>query len=106
MMQKEELEKKSLVELKKMCRDNGIIISTTKSKIIKDILDYFTPDVITESIPSKLSIPKDMKIVAVKNIETNKHNQIGRLREKNLVRFLYYSMGVYYYLTNKEFNFI
>ena len=38
--------------------------------------------------------------------ESDKRQQIGKLREKNKVKDLYYSMGVHYYEVDKDFNFI
>ena len=38
--------------------------------------------------------------------ENEKRIQIGKLREKNNVKELYYSMGVHYYEVDKDFNFI
>ena len=38
--------------------------------------------------------------------DNDKRVQLGKFREKNNVRELYYSMGVHYYEVDKDFNFI
>ena len=103
---KEELNKLSLVELKLLCKEYRIASSGTKAKLIKSILDIEKPVPVTVNTSTEYKPPKDKKIIGLKSTDHNKRLQIGRLREKNDVIDLYYSMGVHYYLVNKDFEFV
>lgn len=103
---KEELNKLSLVEIKLLCKQYRLARSGTKAKLIKSILDLEKPVPITINIPTEYKPPKGKKVIGLKLDEQDKRVQLGKLREKNKVTDLYYSMGVHYYLVDKDFQFI
>ena len=103
---REELKKKSLQELKIVAKSYKLMISGTKSQIIKRILDHTKPEpVVVHSHPASLS-PSGKKIVGAKTTEGGKLRQLGQQVEKKQAHKLYYSMGVHYFEVNKEFEFI
>jgi len=103
---KENLQKLSLVEIKLICKGYGLHRTGTKSKLIKSIVDFLKPEPIKVNLPTEYKPPKGKKVVGVILGESDKSIQIGKLREKNNVQTLYYSMGVHYYLVDKEFQFV
>ena len=107
-MTKEELNKLHLIELKNLAKSLKIQYGGSKTQLIKRILDASTPEVfkpVVHSHPAQMS-PPDKKIVGVITSDTVKMNQIGKLKENNKVRLLYYSLGVLYYEVDKNFNFL
>jgi len=103
---REDLKKLSLVELKVICKDLHLIRTGTKSELVKIILEATKPEPTVVSIPKEYKPPKGKKVIGLKLNEQDKLSQIGRLREKGKVVNLYYSMGVHYYLVDKDFEFI
>lgn len=107
-MTKEELNKLHLIELKNLAKSLKVQYGGSKTQLIKRILDASTPEVfkpVVHSHPSQMS-PPDKKIVGVITSDTVKMNQIGKLKENNKVKDLYYSLGVLYYEVDKDFNFL
>jgi len=102
---KENLKNLSLVELKLICKELHINRSGTKTQLINSIVELMKPSPKIVSIPKEYKPPKDKKVVGIKMNENEKQVQIGKLKEKGLTRFLYYSMGTNYYLVDKEFQF-
>ena len=103
---REELKKKSLQELKIVCKEYRINKSGTRAQIIKRIWDHVKPEpVVVHSHPASLS-PAGRKIVGAKTTEGDKLRQLGQQVEKKQAHILYYSMGVHYFEVNKEFEFI
>jgi hypothetical protein len=103
---KEELNKLSLVEIKLLCKQYRLARTGTKGNLIKSILDLEKPTPVTINIPTEYKPPKGKKVIGVKSGDQEKLIQVGKLREKNKVQNLYYSMGVHYFLVDKEFQFI
>jgi len=103
---KESLKKLSLFEVKLICKDYHLNRTGTKTILINSIMSRLKPLPITVNIPTEYKIPKGKKIVGLKIEESDKRIQIGKLREKQKVKELYYSMGAHYYLVDKDFGFI
>lgn len=103
---KEELNKLSLVEIKLLCKQYRLKRTGTKTQLIKSILDSEKEDPIVVSIPKEYKPPKGKKVIGLKMDEKDKRFQLGKEREKNRVQTLYYSMGVHYYLVDKDFEFV
>tara|TARA_R110000803_G_scaffold90401_3_gene157721 strand:- start:5289 stop:5612 length:324 start_codon:yes stop_codon:yes gene_type:complete len=103
---KEELKKLSLFEIKLICKRYNLKRTGTKSILINSILSYLKPNPVVINIPTEYKLPKDKKIIGLKLDEPNKRTQLGKLREKQIIKELYYSMGVNYYLVDKDFEFI
>lgn len=103
---KEDLSKKSVVELKYICKKNHLRISSKKADLIKNILDHFTiPEpVINTNKPLKGVSGK--KIVGVKITDKSKLVEISKQLTDNGNKIVYYSMGVIYYLVDEQFNFV
>ena len=102
---RENLNKLSLVELKVICKNLRLKLTGTKSQLIKSIIDLMKPQPEVVSIPKDFKIPRGKKIIGLKLSEHDKRIQIGKLRQKNNVTDLYYSMGVHYYIVDKDFKF-
>jgi hypothetical protein len=103
---REELNKLSLVELKLLCKEYQLARTGTKSQLIKSILDLEKPVPITVHIPTEYKPPQGKKVIGLKIDEKEKRIQLGKEREKGKVQTLYYSMGVHYYLVEKDFQFV
>ena len=103
---KENLKKISLVEIKLICKEYGLHRSGTKTSLINSIVDFNKPTPVTVNLPTEYKSPKGKKVVGLMISENEKRIQIGKLREKNNVKELYYSMCVHYYEVDKDFNFI
>jgi len=103
---KEYLQSLHLVQLKKICKDYRVNYGGTKPQLIFRILDANKPVTpVLNNHPESLS-PSDKKIVGVINGETDKGRQIGRQIEMKKATFLYYAVGVRYYIVDKDFEFI
>jgi hypothetical protein len=103
---RENLKKLSLVEIKLICKEYSLHRTGTKTKLINSILDFIKPVPVTVSLPTEYKPPKGKKVIGIMMGESDKRKQIGKLREKNKVKDLYYSMSVHYYEVDKDFNFI
>lgn len=103
---KEELKKLSLVEIKLLCKEYRLGRTGTKTQLINSILDLEKPSPEIVSLPKDFKPPKGKKVIGLKLSEHDKRVQLGKLREKNKVVDLYYSMGCHYYLVDKDFNFV
>lgn len=103
---REDLKKLSLVELKILCKQYGLHRTGTKTQLIKKILDLTKPEPIVVNSYSHYKLPPDKKIIGLKIDESEKRVQLGKIREKGKVKDLCYSMGVHYYIVDKDFQFI
>mgnify|MGYP003647077433 CR=1 FL=1 len=100
-----EYEKLSLVELKNYCKKRNLPYGGNKNKLIKILNDFDSPEPIVVNTHKNIDLPKDKKIVGVKCGEKDKSQRIGKEREKGGVKNMYWSMGVFYYMVNKDFTF-
>lgn len=95
---KEELSKKSLVEIKIIAKELRIPISGSKSQIISLILDSFKP--IVSSLNTHTSMGKNANtIYGIKMTDNEKLISNSKKLEEKKCKFLYYSMGYFYFST-------
>jgi len=97
--------KLSLVELKNICKTRHLLYGGTKKQLIKRLRDFDKPEEPKVSIPKGIELPKGKKIVGVISGDKERSQRIGKEREKGKVRFLYWSMDVFYYVVDESFNF-
>ena len=103
---KEYLQSLHLVQLKKICKDYRINHGGSKTQLITRILDANKPVTpVMNSHPSSLT-PSDKKIIGIMDGETEKSRQVGKQVELKRGTFLYYAVGVRYYVVDKDFEFI
>jgi len=103
---KDQLKKLSLQELKIISKGMGLGVSGTKTQLINNIWDFSKPQpILVNTHNESLTVP-GRKMVGIKKGENEKLKQVGSQVEKKLAKFIYYSMDVYYYEVNKEFNFV
>lgn len=93
-MEKSELEKLSLVELKNLCKKEGLNFDKSREELIFALDEYFKPMRI-KSEPTKKS-PK-LKIKAVKLEDSEQLTEMGKLVEKKLAHKLYYANDNIYF---------
>lgn len=103
---RENLKKLSLVEIKLICKEYSLPRTGTKTVLINSIVDFNKPIPVTINLPTEYKSPKGQKVIGLMMGDNEKRVQLGKFREKNNVRELYYSMGVHYYEVDKDFNFI
>jgi len=103
---KENLKELSLVEIKQICKRYGLRRTGSKTVLINSIVKYTTEPEVTVSLPTEYKPSPGKKVVGVIMGDHEKSVQLGKLREKNKVKTLYYSMGVHYYEVDKEFKFM
>lgn len=103
---KENLSKKSIVELKYICKKHHLRISSKKADLIKNILDHFTVPEPVISTNKTLKVDTGKKIVGVKITDKSKLIEISKQLGNNGNKILYYSIGVIYYLVDEQFNFV
>lgn len=103
---RENLKTLSLVEIKQICKGYSLRITGTKTKLINSILNYTKEPGVTINLPTEHKSPTGKKVIGVIMGDHEKSVQLGKLREKNNVKTLYYSMGVHYYEVDKDFKFI
>jgi hypothetical protein len=103
---KNQLTKLSLQELKILSKEMELSISGSKTDLTNRIWEFIKPlPIIVNTHPDTLS-PPNKKIIGIKKDENEKLKQVGSQVEKKLAKFVYYSMSVYYYEVNKDFNFM
>ena len=93
-MEKNQLEKLSLVELKNLCKKEGLNFDKSREELIFALDEYFKPMRI-KSEPTKKS-PK-LKIKAVKLEDSEQLTEMGKLVEKKLAHKLYYANDNIYF---------
>jgi hypothetical protein len=93
-----ELDKLDLIEIKNLCKKQGISSVGDKKTLVKNLKYYLDPvEGSINSHPNR-KLPSDKKIIGIKIEEKEKLNLIL----KNKGQFLYYSFGYHYYLVNKQ----
>ena len=103
---KDDIKGLSLQELKIICADYKINKTGTKAELIKKIWEHVKPEpIVINTHPASVS-PAGKKMVGVKLTDSERQRQIGIQRQKDLVNFIYYSMGVHYYEVDKDFEFL
>lgn len=93
----ENLETKTIQEIKDICKQYNIGHIGDKKTLIKKIKYFLDPIVDVLNVHNGKYIPENKMIVGVKVSEKEKLNNI--LKSKNT--FLYYSLGYQYYLIDK-----
>ena len=93
-MEKNQLEKLSLVELKNLCKKEGLNFDKSREELIFALDEYFKPMKV-KSEPTKKT-PK-LKIKAVKLEDSEQLTEMGKLVEKKLAHKLYYANDNIYF---------
>jgi len=92
-MEKSELEKLSLIELKNLCKQEGLNFDKSKEQLIFALDEYYKPmKVVTKPMKSAKT-----KTKAVKLEDTQSLIEMGKLVEKKLARRVYYANGNIYF---------
>lgn len=93
-MEKNELQKLNLVELKNLCKKEGLNFDKSREELIFALDEYFKP-MRVKSEPQKKS-PK-LKIKGVKISESEQLVEMGKLVEKKQAHRLYYANDTIYF---------
>ncbi len=93
-MVKSELEKLSLIELKNLCKKEGLNFDKTREQLIFALDEYFKPMRI-KSITTTKSVKYKTK--AIKLEDSQALVEMGKLVEKKLARRTYYANGNIYF---------
>lgn len=93
-MEKNEIEKLSLVELKNVCKKEGLNFDKNKEELIFALEEYFKPMRIKPE-PQKKS-PKP-KIKGIKLSDSEQLHEMGKLVEKKQAHRLYYANDSIYF---------
>ena len=89
-MVKSELEKLSLIELKNLCKKEGLNFDKSKDELIFALDEYFKPMRIKPTTTTK---SVKYKTKAIKLEDSQSLIEIGKLVEKKLARRTYYANG-------------
>lgn len=92
-MERVELGKLSLTELKNLCKEKGLYFDRTKEELIITLQDYYK-SMQTISRPTKVV---KTKTKAIKIEDTKSLIEMGKLVEKKLARRTYYANGNIYF---------
>lgn len=87
-MEKSELEKLDIIQLKNICKKEGLNFDKSRQELIFALDEYFKPMRIKPTTSTPTKKPK-MKSVKTSDAETLR--EMGKLVEKNVVRRLYYA---------------
>jgi hypothetical protein len=93
-MEKNEIEKLSLVELKNVCKKEGLNFDKSREELIFALDEYFKP-MRVKTEPQKKS--QKLKIKGVKLSESEQLAEMGKLVEKKLAHRLYYANDTIYF---------
>jgi len=93
-MEKSQLEKLSLVELKNLCKKEGLNFDKSREELIFVLDEYFKP--MKVKVESSKKTPK-LKIKAVKLEDSVQLAEMGKLVEKKLAHRLYYANDNIYF---------
>lgn len=93
-MEKNEIEKLSLVELKNVCKKEGLNFDKSREELIFALDEYFKP--MRVKTESQKKSPK-LKIKGVKLSESEQLAEMGKLVEKKLAHRLYYANDTIYF---------
>lgn len=101
-----DLNKLSLVELKYKLKNAQLPITGNRSDLIKRLHLHFEIPKPTVNRHSDKITNEDKKIIGLTFEDTSYFIQISKQIENKTARFMYFSMGVFYYEVKKEFNFL
>jgi hypothetical protein len=93
-MEKNELQKLNLVELKNLCKKEGLNFDKSREELIFALDEYFKP--MRVKTESQKKSPK-LKIKGVKLSESEQLAEMGKLVEKKLAHRLYYANDTIYF---------
>jgi len=93
-MVKSELEKLSLIELKNLCKKEGLNFDKSKDELIFALDEYFKPMRIKPTTTTK-SVKYKTKAIKLEDSQTL--TEMGKLVEKKLARRTYYANGNIYF---------
>jgi hypothetical protein len=93
-MEKNELQKLNLVELKNLCKKEGLNFDKSREELIFALDEYFKP--MRVKTESQKKSPK-LKIKGVKLSESEQLAEMGKLVEKKLAHRLYYTNDTIYF---------
>ena len=88
-MVKSELEKLSLIELKNLCKKEGLNFDKSKDELIFALDEYYKP----MKVGTKPTKSVKYKTKAIKLEDSQSLIEIGKLVEKKLARRTYYANG-------------
>jgi hypothetical protein len=94
-MVKSELEKLSLIELKNLCKKEGLNFDKSKDELIFALDEYFKPMRIKPTTTTTKSVKYKTK--AIKLEDSQALTEMGKLVEKKLARRTYYANGNIYF---------
>ena len=92
-MEKSELEKLSLIELKNLCKKEGLNFDKSKDELIF-VLDVYYKQMKVATKPTK---SVKYKTKAIKLEDSQALTEMGKLVEKKLARRTYYANGNIYF---------
>lgn len=88
-MVKSDIEKLSLIELKNLCKNEGLNFDKSKDELIFALDEYYKP----MKVITKQSKPVKYKTKAIKLEDSQALNEMGKLVEKKLAVRTYYANG-------------
>jgi hypothetical protein len=92
-MEKSELEKLSLIELKNLCKKEGLNFDKPRESLIFALDEYYKPMKVT----TKQTKSVKYKTKAIKLEDTESLIEMGRLIEKKVARRTYFANGSIYF---------
>lgn len=92
-MEKSELEKLSLIELKNLCKKEGLNFDKSKDELIFALDEYYKP----MKVVTKPTKSVKYKTRAIKLEDSQALTEMGKLVEKKLARRTYYANGNIYF---------
>ncbi len=92
-MEKSELEKLSLIELKNLCKKEGLNFDKSKDELIFALDEYYKP----MKVVTKPTKSVKYKTKAIKLEDSQALIEMGKLVEKKLARRTYYANGNIYF---------
>jgi hypothetical protein len=90
-MEKSKLEKLSLIELKNICKKEGLNFDKSRNDIILALNEYFEPMRLKTKTQVQTTSNVKPKTKSVKTSDKEQLNEMGREVEKNRARILYYA---------------
>jgi hypothetical protein len=87
-MEKSELEKLDTIQLKNICKKEGLNFDKSRQELIFALDEYFKPMRVK---PTTITPNKKPKMKSVKTSDAETLREMGKLVEKNVVRRLYYA---------------
>lgn len=92
-MEKSDLEKLSHIELKNLCKQEGLNFDKTKEQLILALDEYYTPMRVKPTTTKSVKY----KTKGVKLEDTEEMREMSRLVEKKVARRTYYANGKIYF---------